>query len=51
MYYSIQLLYQIPPVIKQNMPYDDPYLVLFIQKDQQHVENEFGISFLKWSER
>lgn len=24
MYYSIQLLRQISPVIKQNVPYDDP---------------------------
>lgn len=45
MYYSIQLLYQIPPVIKQNMTYDDPYLVLFIHQ-VQNMGNEFGM-FLK----
>lgn len=45
MHYSIQLLYQILPVIKQNMPYNDPYLVLFIHQ-VQNMGNEFGI-FLK----
>lgn len=45
MYYSIQLLHQIPTVIKQSMPYDDPYLVLSIHQ-VQIMGNEFGI-FLK----
>lgn len=45
MYYSVQLLYQIPPVIKRNMPYNDPHLVLFIHQ-VQNMGNEFGI-FLK----
>lgn len=40
MYYSIQLLYQIPPVIKQNMPYDDPSA---IHTPSSNRGNEFGI--------
>lgn len=45
MYYSIQLLYHISHVIKQSMPYDDPYLVLSIHQ-VKYMGNEFGI-FLK----